>query len=145
MRIVTYYTLSPLESPTSSWMTRSQRSRRRDKGLWGALYASMMQSENSLVQYMARRAMYSVLGTLGTNRVILRHQFGVPRNNCVCICLCIACEEDIHRANKIREPVQVRDGPLHVSMSQCEVRAFIEYVCIRPLCKCRTIDKEHCF
>ena len=35
IRIVTYYTLPPLESPTSSWMTRSQRSRRRDKGLWG--------------------------------------------------------------------------------------------------------------
>ena len=43
----------------------------------------MMQSENILVQYMARRAMYNVLGTLGTNRVILRHKFGVPRNNCV--------------------------------------------------------------
>ena len=33
IRIVTYYTLHPLESPDSSWMTRSQRSRRRDKGL----------------------------------------------------------------------------------------------------------------
>ena len=33
IRIVTYYTLPPLESPDSSWMTRSQRSRRRDKGL----------------------------------------------------------------------------------------------------------------
>ena len=33
IRIVTFYTLPPLESPTSSWMTRSQRSRRRDKGL----------------------------------------------------------------------------------------------------------------
>ena len=30
--IVTYYTLPPLESPDSFWMTRSQRSRRRDKG-----------------------------------------------------------------------------------------------------------------
>ena len=37
----------------------------------GALYASMMQSDNMLVQYMARIAMYNVLGTLGTNRVIL--------------------------------------------------------------------------
>ena len=34
IHIVTYYTLPPLESPTSSWMTRPQRSRRRDKGLW---------------------------------------------------------------------------------------------------------------
>ena len=33
IRIVTFYTLPPLESPTSSWMTRSQRSRRRDKGI----------------------------------------------------------------------------------------------------------------
>ena len=32
---MTYYTLPPLESPDSSWMTRSQRSRRRDKGLLG--------------------------------------------------------------------------------------------------------------
>ena len=30
---MTFSTLPPLESPTSSWMTRSQRSRRRDKGL----------------------------------------------------------------------------------------------------------------
>ena len=28
------------------------------------------------------------------------------------------------------ELVQVRDGQLHLSMSQCEVRALIEYVCI---------------
>ena len=34
IHIVTYYTLPRIESPTSSWMTRSQRSRRRDKGLW---------------------------------------------------------------------------------------------------------------
>ena len=32
--IVTYYTLPPIESSPSFWMTRSQRSRRRDKGLW---------------------------------------------------------------------------------------------------------------
>ena len=38
---------------------------------WGALYASMMQSENILVQYMARRSVYNVPGTLGTNWVIL--------------------------------------------------------------------------
>ena len=31
--IVTYYTLPPLESPDSFWMTRSQRSNCRDKGL----------------------------------------------------------------------------------------------------------------
>ena len=47
-------------------------------GRCGALYASMMQRDNMLVQYMARRTMYNVLGTLGTNRVILRHKFGVP-------------------------------------------------------------------
>ena len=38
IRIVTFYTLPPLESPTSSWMTRSQRSRRRDKGLLRVLW-----------------------------------------------------------------------------------------------------------
>ena len=43
----------------------------------------MMQSENILVQYMARRAVYDVPGTLGTNWVILRHKFGVPRKNYV--------------------------------------------------------------
>ena len=32
--IVTYYTLPRIESSPSFWMTRSQRSRRRDKGLW---------------------------------------------------------------------------------------------------------------
>ena len=37
IRTVTFYTLPPLELPTSSWMTRSQRSRRRDKGLWPVL------------------------------------------------------------------------------------------------------------
>ena len=45
------------------------------------MHASMMQSDNMLVHYMARRAMYNVLGTLGMNRVILRHKFGVPREN----------------------------------------------------------------
>ena len=34
IRIVTFYTLPPLESPISSWVTRSQRSRRRNKGLY---------------------------------------------------------------------------------------------------------------
>ena len=43
----------------------------------GALYASMMQSDNMLVHNMARRAMYNVLGTLGINRVILRHIYGL--------------------------------------------------------------------
>ena len=42
------------------------------------------------------------------------------------------CEEDIHRANMIGELVQVRDGQLHLSISQCEVRALIEYV-VAPL------------
>ena len=40
-----------------------------------------MQSDNMLVHYIARIAMYNVLGTLGINRVILRHKFGVPREN----------------------------------------------------------------
>ena len=47
------------------------------------LYARIRQSQNILVQYMAQRAMYNVLGTLGTNRVKLRHKFGVPRNKCI--------------------------------------------------------------
>ena len=41
----------------------------------------MMQSDNMLVHYMARRAMYNILGTLGMNRVMLRHKFGVPPEN----------------------------------------------------------------
>ena len=53
---------------------QEQHERRR-----GALYASTMQSDNNmLVQYMARRAVYNVLGRLGTNTMILRHKFGVP-------------------------------------------------------------------
>ena len=67
-----------------------------------------------------------VLGTLGTNRVILRHKFVVPRNNCVFNWLYMNCEEDIHRVNMIGELLQVRDGQLDVSMSQCEVRALLE-------------------
>ena len=80
---------------------------------------------------MARRSMYNVLGTLGTNRVVFRHKFGVPRNNYVFNCLYMTCEEDIHRANMIIELLQVRDGQLDISMFQCEVRTLIEYVC-RP-------------
>ena len=34
--IVTYYTLPPIESLDSFWMTRSQRSKRRDKGLFNS-------------------------------------------------------------------------------------------------------------
>ena len=96
---------------------------------WGALYVRMMHSENILVQYMARRSMYNVLGTLGTNRVVLRYKFGMPTNNCVFNCLYMTCEEDIHRANMIRELLQARDGQLYISMSPCEVRTLLEYVC----------------
>ena len=56
---------------------------------------------------MARRAMYYVLGTLGTNRVILRHKFGVPRNNYVFNYVYMTYEEDIRRANMIAELLQV--------------------------------------
>ena len=45
-------------------------------------------------------------------------------------CQCMVCEEDKHRANLIGELVQVSDGQLHLPMSQCEVCALIEYVCI---------------
>ena len=96
---------------------------------WGALYVRMMHSENISVQYMARRSMYNVLGTLGTNRVVLRYKFGMPTNNCVFNCLYMTCEEDIHRANMIRELLQARDGQLDISMSPCEVRTLLEYVC----------------
>ena len=96
---------------------------------WGALYVRMMHSENILVQYMARRSMYNVVGTLGTNRVVLRYKFGMPTNNCVFNCLYMTCEEDIHRANMIRELLQARDGQLDISMSPCEVRTLLEYVC----------------
>ena len=93
----------------------------------------MMQSDNMLVHYMARRAVYNVLGTLGINRVILRHKFGVPRENGVFNYQyrgSMVCEEDRHRANLIGELVQVRDGQLHLDMSQCEVCTLMEYVCM---------------
>ena len=70
-----------------------------------------------------------ILGTLRTNRVVLRYKFGMPTNNCVFNCLYMTCEEDIHRAHMIRELLQVRDGQLDISMSQCEVRTLLEYVC----------------
>ena len=79
------------------------------------------------VHYMARRSMYNVLGTLGMNRVILRHKCGVPRENGV---FNMVCDEDRHRANLIGELVQVRDGQLHLHMSQCEVCTLMEYVCM---------------
>ena len=44
-------------------------------------------------------------------------------------CLYMTCEEDIHRANMIRELLQARDGQLDISMSPCEVRTLLEYVC----------------
>ena len=56
--------LIPLLAGNSSFQEQHERR-------CGALYASMMQSDNMLVHYMARRAMYNVLGTLGMNRVIL--------------------------------------------------------------------------
>ena len=37
--IVTYYPLPPIESSPSFWMTRSQRSRLRDKGLWSVFWS----------------------------------------------------------------------------------------------------------
>ena len=74
---------------------------------------------------MARRAMYNVLETLGTNRVILRHKLGVSRETGVFNYQCMVCEEDRHRENLIGELVQVRDGQLHLHMSQCEVCALV--------------------
>ena len=59
---------------------------------------------------MARRAMYIVPGTLVRNRVILRHKFGMPRENGVFKCQCMVCEEDVHSANLRRELVHVRNG-----------------------------------
>ena len=115
--------LIPLLAGNSSFQEQHERR-------CGALYASMMQSDNMLVHYMARRARYNVLGTLGMDRVILRHKFGVPRENGVFNYQYMVCEEDRHRANMIGELVQVRDGQLHLHISQCELCAFIEYVCM---------------
>ena len=50
----------------------------------------------------------------------------MPTNNCVFNCLYMTCEEDIHRANMIRELLQARDGQLYISMSPCEVRTLLE-------------------
>ena len=50
--------------------------------------------ENDMfVQYIARRAMYNILGTLGTHWLILQHKLGVPRENDVFICQYMAFEE----------------------------------------------------
>ena len=68
----------------------------------------MMQSDNMLVQHMARISMYNENGVFN--------------------CQYMVCEEDRHRANLIGELVQVRDGQLHLPMSQCEVCALFEYV-----------------
>ncbi len=118
-----YSKLIPLLAGNCSFQEQHERQ-------CGALYASMMQSDNMLVHNMARRAMYNVLGTLGMNRVILRHKFGLPQENGVFNYQYMVCEEDRHRANLIGELVQVRDGQLHLHMSQCEVCTFMEYVCM---------------
>ena len=83
-------------------------------------YLLCMMRSDMLVQYGARKAMCSVLGPLGTNRVILRHKFGVPREKGVFSCQYMVCEEDRHRANLIGELVQVRDtdGHLQLHLSQ---------------------------
>ena len=92
--------LSPLLTGNCSFQEQHERR-------CGALYASMMQSDNMLVHYMARRAMNNVLETLGMNRVISRQKFGVPRENGVFKYQYMACEEDRHMANLIGELVQV--------------------------------------
>ncbi len=74
---------------------------------------------------MARRAMYNVLGTLGMNRVILRHKCGVLRENGLFNYQYTVCEEDRLRPNLIGELVHVRGEQLHLHMSQCEVCTFI--------------------
>ena len=43
------------------------------------------------------------------------------RENCVFNCQYMACEEDIHRANLIRELMQVRDGHLPVPMRSVRI------------------------
>ena len=76
---------------------------------------------------MARTAMYIVQGALTANRAMLRHKYGVSRENCVFICQYMVFEEYIH---KQRHLSQVRDGYLHLPLSLCEGHALIEYVCI---------------
>ena len=69
--------LIPLLAGNSSFQEQHERR-------CGALYASMMQSDNMLVHYMARRARYNVLGTLGMNRVIVTTQvWRAPRKRCI--------------------------------------------------------------
>ena len=96
---------------------------------WGSLYASMMRSENVLVEFMARRAMCNAQGVLGINRVILRYKFGVPVDNAEFRFCYPVSEEDVHRCSVIKELVRARDGAVDLPLSQCEVRALLEHVC----------------
>ena len=49
---------------------------------------------------MARTAMYIVQGALTANRAMLRHKYGVSRENGVFICQYMVFEEYIHKPDK---------------------------------------------
>ena len=97
---------------------------------WGSLYASMMRSENVLVGLMAWMAMCNAQGVLGINRVILRYKFGMPVDNAEFRFCYPVSEEDVHRCSVIKELVRARNGCIDLPLSQCEVRALLDHVCI---------------
>ena len=89
-----------------------------------------MRSENVLVELMVRRAMCNAQGVLGINRVILRYKFGRPVDNAEFRFCYPVSEEDVHRCSVIKELVRARDGCIDLPLSQCEVRALLDHVCI---------------
>ena len=115
--------LIPLLAGNGSFQEQHERRR-------GSLYASMMRSENGLVELMARRAMCNAQGVLGINRVILRYKFGMPVDNAEFRLCYPVSEEDVHRCSVIKELVRARNGCIDLPLSQCEVRALLDHVCI---------------
>ena len=68
------------------------------------------------------------LGSL--HRVILRCKFGVPVDNAEFSLCYPVSEEDVHRCSVIKELVRATDGCIDLPLSQCEVRALLDHVCI---------------
>ena len=72
--IVMYYTLPPIESSPSFWMTRSQRSRRRDKGLWSALRRMPLKLKGKVYRIVVMQAMMYGAEIWGTNTMIKKEK-----------------------------------------------------------------------
>ena len=103
------------------------------------MFMSMIQSDNSLLSYIAKQATYSVNGTLGENYVFFLLTYKRDLANCKYDVMYTQVKNnDYHKNIKnqshggiIKEPCMIRDGCLQLNgLSKTEICTLIDLLCI---------------